>query len=326
MALKFWWLGLVVLLAMVVVFVWRWAAGGRDVAHPAGQPVARTARLKQLPRYRQLVGIQLRWLLIELVCVGIAGLGAVLVVARPAWVNLDSREMRNRDVMLCLDVSRSMGETDAAVIASYQELVTKLQGERIGFTVFDSSSAMVFPLTDDYTFISEQLEHSLEALKNPLQDPVISSTSVGNRGASLIGDGLASCLLAFDRPEEQRSRTVVFATDNSLYGQPLFSLAEAFDRAADGQVLVYAVVPSWMEAQHRAELESNVRRTGGETLTLNPADARVNLTIARGIENSQRRAIMTLPSARSFDQPWPGAALIAVGVAGILVAGRRLRP
>lgn len=325
MALKFWWLGLAVLAVLVAVFIWRWAAGGRDLARPVGEPVARTARVKGLPRYRQLVDRHLRWLVIEVLCLGVAGLGAVLVVARPAWVNLDSREMRNRDVMLCLDVSRSMGETDAAVIASYQDLVTRLQGERIGFTVFDSAAAMVFPLTDDYAFIAEQLEHSAEALKEPLKDPVISSTSVGNRGASLIGDGLASCLLAFDRAGEERSRTVVFATDNSLYGQPLFSLAEAFDKAADAQVLVYAVVPEWMEAHHRAELEAHVARTGGEILTLNPHDPRVNLTISKGIENSQRRAIMTLPSARSFDQPWPGATLIAVGLAGMLLAGWRLR-
>lgn len=325
MALKFWWLGLAVLAAVVVIVAWRWVAGGRDLPHPAGEPVAHTDRLKRLPRYRQLIDRHLHWLLVEVLCLGVAALGAVLVVARPAWVNLDAREMRNRDVMLCLDVSRSMGETDAAVIASYRDLVMRLNGERIGFTVFDSASAMVFPLTDDYAFITGQLDHAAEALKDPLKDPVISSTSVGNRGASLIGDGLASCLLAFDRPGEERSRTVVLATDNALYGRPLFPLTAAFDRAVDSAVLVYAVVPGWIEEPNRAELESEVRRTGGELLTLNPADSRVNLTISSAIERSQRRAIMTLPSARSFDQPWPGAVLILVGLAGMMLAGWRRR-
>ncbi|MDN6021962.1 MAG: VWA domain-containing protein, partial [Acidipropionibacterium jensenii] len=225
MGLKYWYLGLAVTLAMVTVAVIRHVRAGRANLSPAGFPVAHTDRVKVLPRYRHLVRMQLRWLLVEAISLGLACLGVAIVVSRPAWVNIDSREMRNRDVMLCLDVSGSMSQTDAAVISSYQDLVGRLHGERIGFTVFDSAAATVFPLTDDYAFISDQLTETLKAMRTNQTTPVLEATRVGDRGASLIGDGLASCLQGFDRMGEARSRTVVLTPDNDLSGTPLFTLS-----------------------------------------------------------------------------------------------------
>lgn len=324
MGLKFAWLAVAVLVVMVIVAAWRFIAAGR-AANRRGAPVARTDRLKALPRYRALVGHQLRWLLIELACVGLTCLGAVAIVARPAWVGIDSSEMRNRDVVLCLDVSGSMSQTDAAVIASYQDLVSRLHGERIGFVVFDSAAATVFPLTDDYAFIADQLDQIRTAISQGQSSPVLQATRVGNRGASLIGDGLTSCVQQFDRLGEQRSRTVVLATDNNLSGNPLFTLAQAVDQACAKQVLVYGVTPSWAAPADRDAMRTQLARTGGQVLTLNTGDPAGNLAISHGIEAGQRRALLSAPSARSFDQPWPGAVLASIGLAGMVLASWRLR-
>ncbi|MDN5976370.1 vWA domain-containing protein [Acidipropionibacterium jensenii] len=320
MGLKYWYLGLAVTLAMVTVAVIRHVRAGRANLSPAGFPVAHTDRVKVLPRYRHLVRMQLRWLLVEAISLGLACLGVAIVVSRPAWVNIDSREMRNRDVMLCLDVSGSMSQTDAAVISSYQDLVGRLHGERIGFTVFDSAAATVFPLTDDYAFISDQLTETLKAMRTNQTTPVLEATRVGDRGASLIGDGLASCLQGFDRMGEARSRTVVLTTDNDLSGTPLFTLSEAADRAEREHILVYGVTPSWADQAKRADFKAEATRTGGQVLTLNTADPGTNLEISHGIERSQRQALLTMPIARSFDQPWPGALLMLLGLAGMMLA------
>lgn len=324
MGLKFWWLGLAVLLVMAGIACWRWILAGRASTNLKGSPVAHTDRLKSLPRYRQLAAHQLKWLLIEVVSLAVACLGIVVVVSRPEWVSRDSEEMRSRDVMLCLDVSESMRDTDAAVVSSFQDLVGRLQGERIGFTVFNSASATYFPLTDDYAFISEQLQQVIEELgANGSGSPVLTSTLVGNRGYSLIGDGLMSCLQGFDRPEDDRSRTVVFATDNVLSGVPLFDLSEAVDQAVDSRVLVYGIAPEWIDAGGRNDMETEVARTGGQVLALTPGDSLAAATIARGIEKTQRKAMLRAPLARSFDQPWPGALLALLGLAGVVIAGRR---
>lgn len=325
MGLKYWWLGLAVALVMAAVAVIRHVQAGRGNPAPAGAPVAHTDRIKKLPRYQHLARIQLRWLMVEAISLGLACLGVVVVVARPAWVGVDSREMRNRDVMLCLDVSGSMSQTDAAVISSYQDLVGRLHGERIGFTVFDSAAATVFPLTDDYAFISDQLAATLKAMRTNQTTPVLEATRVGNRGASLIGDGLTSCLQGFDRMNESRSRTVVLATDNDLSGTPLFTLNEAVDRAKKSHILVYGVTPSWADSADRTDFTTQLARSGGKVLALNTADPDTNLAISHGIETSQRKALLTMPTARSFDQPWPGATLMLLGLAGMVLAAWRTR-
>ena len=74
-------------------------------------------------------------------------------------------ESRNRDIMLCLDVSGSMYEADSEILRVYAELSKGFKGERIGLVLFDSSPVVVFPLTDDYDFVTKQLESAAEAFK-----------------------------------------------------------------------------------------------------------------------------------------------------------------
>ena len=51
-------------------------------------------------------------------------------------------------------------------------------------------------------------------------------------GSSLVGDGLASCALAFDAQGQDRSRSIILATDNRVFnehGEQIYSLSEAAD-------------------------------------------------------------------------------------------------
>src|SRR5690625_6461369 len=84
-------------------------------------------------------------------------------------------------------------------------------------------------------------------------------------GSSLIGDGLVNCVEAFDRKDEERSRSVIFATDNELAGDPLFTLDEAAQHAIDREVRVYALAPSrYFFPAYLEELEAAVDSTGGD--------------------------------------------------------------
>lgn len=63
-------------------------------------------------------------------------------------------------------------------------------------------------------------------------------------GASLIGDGLASCVMRFDHADEQRARSIILATDNELNGSPpIVSLKEAADYSASKKIRIYTINP-----------------------------------------------------------------------------------
>ena len=105
--------------------------------------------------------------------------------------------------------------------------------------VWDSSAAQIFPLNDDYDYVEEKLASVADEVSSDIGDigdtfggdpdgdpPIYAGTDLGD-GSSLIGDGLASCVLRFDNPDLDRSRTLILATDNALAGTPIVTLEQA---------------------------------------------------------------------------------------------------
>lgn len=331
MALRQAWLALALAAAVLVVCAWRVFVGSTRGERPLDALwIAHTDRIRCLPRFGALARRRVRWLGVELACVVLVLVGALALVARPTAVAGDSREMRARDVMLCLDVSPSMVVADQVVIESFRNLVDRLGGERIGLVAWNSSAVLAFPLTDDYVFVEEQLASLSAALgdaEEGIDDrdgrSVLEAANIG-AGSSLIGDGLMSCLTRFDQRAEERPRTVVFATDNQLAGAPLFTLDEAGEHAVDEAVLVFGISPGLPDGAQRDEFAEVVEATGGSLLDIT-SDPAMEARIVRGIEERQRSAIRTMADARSFDVAWPGALLMSVGLAGVLLAVTRGR-
>lgn len=83
---------------------------------------------------------------------------ATALVARPSTVDEGEEKASSRDIVLCLDVSGSALPYDREVIDTYRQLVDSFKGERIGLSIFNSTSRTVFPLTDDYELVSKQLD------------------------------------------------------------------------------------------------------------------------------------------------------------------------
>lgn len=88
------------------------------------------------------------------------------------------------------------------------ELVKHFEGERIGLSIFNSTSRTVFPLTDDYELVTKQLTSASKALKGvESQDDIdkmsdaeyqdianwLEGTQNRKDATSLIGDGVVSC-------------------------------------------------------------------------------------------------------------------------------------
>ncbi|MFF2620903.1 vWA domain-containing protein [Oerskovia jenensis] len=205
--------------------------------------VANSAYLAQVPafaawvrRYRTLQVAGLAGLLVALV-----GVGAV--AARPVETDLVVDRMGTRDIVLCLDVSGSMTAYDGEILKVYSELVDNFEGERIALSIFNSTSRTVFPLTDDYTLVQEELAAGVAAFdkdpstldfsserdrKDVLEFLTYTAGTLANESAaSLIGDGLANCALQFDEETTDRSRSIILATDNYVAGEPIYTLEEA---------------------------------------------------------------------------------------------------
>ncbi|RAF72079.1 hypothetical protein DN546_32345, partial [Burkholderia multivorans] len=154
MVLMFWWLALALLvLAALAVVVFR-----RPRRTVSSLPVAHSARMTSLPGFRRAMRRKMTLTAAFLGVIALTGLGALAGVARPAWIETVNPEKKLRDVMLCLDVSGSMLGYDADLLAAYQELVERFDGERIGMTVFNATAVSAFPLTDDYDMVQNYLE------------------------------------------------------------------------------------------------------------------------------------------------------------------------
>ena len=117
---------------------------------------------KILTRYRIIL-----YLLYSVLFLGI--LSSSLLTSRIVEKSVISDKKYNRDIMLCLDVSQSTDELNAELVDKYTELVDELKGERIGISIFNATSYLLVPLTQDYDYIKESLtkmDKSLKCIKN----------------------------------------------------------------------------------------------------------------------------------------------------------------
>ena len=190
---------------------------------------------------------------------------ATALVARPSTVDEGEEKASSRDIVLCLDVSGSALPYDREVIDTYRQLVDSFKGERIGLSIFNSTSRTVFPLTDDYELVSKQLDKASSILAGvESQDDIdkmkdsdyqaisdwLEGTQNRKESTSLIGDGVVSCAAMLpgfaygnasaDNAERQRAASIVLATDNVVSGKPTYTLDEALNLTKQAQI-------TWMD-------------------------------------------------------------------------------
>lgn len=267
MALANWWMLLVaagiVVVAVAVGLVLGLRRTGRSDAHEQAR-IARAERVRALPSFRTALNRRIVALCGILLLGIIATASAGVVAARPMTSQTIQPVNTSRDIMLCLDVSGSMTEVDVEVLTVFEELLKEFEGERIGLTIFNSSPVQIFPLTDDYPFIREHLQSIRESFDFTEQTPEHWVGTMNGNGASLIGDGLAACALAFDHPDDERSRSIIFATDNEINGASIVTLQEAAAYAKSIGVRVFSLNPvQGKDAEISAELTEAAETTGG---------------------------------------------------------------
>ncbi|WP_131298337.1 vWA domain-containing protein, partial [Bifidobacterium longum] len=220
---------------------------------------------------------------------------AIVLVARPSQVDAGDERASSRDIVLCLDVSGSTLPYDREVIDTYLELVKHFEGERIGLSIFNSTSRTVFPLTDDYELVTKQLTSASKALKGvESQDDIdkmsdaeyqdianwLEGTQNRKDATSLIGDGVVSCAAMLPgfaygeanhaNADRQRAASIVLATDNVVSGKPTYSLTEALDLTQQTKITVdglYSGPKASESDQTTTDMKSAIESHGGIFLT-----------------------------------------------------------
>ncbi len=327
MALNLWWMVLVAAGALVVAIVIGLLIGLRGRLRHDQRPaalVSRAERLRALPAFRSSVRRQMALLS------GILALGAVavllggVVAARPMAPKTIQPVDTSRDIMLCLDVSGSMADVDVEVLDVFLELLEGFEGERIGLTIFNSSPVQVFPLTDDYPFIEEQLSRVRQSFDYTSETPEHWVGTLNGPGASLIGDGLAACTMRFDHVDDERSRSIILATDNELAGASILTVEEAAHYAKSKQVRVFALNPvQGKDAEVSAELAHAAELTGGQSYALR--DTTTVSDIITEIQKQEATALEGQAQVILVDDPGLWIALMLVAVLGFLVLLWRVR-
>ena len=126
--------------------------------------------------------------------------------ARPAWnPKPQTIERRGRDIMVILDVSKSMLAEDLVPNRlersklAIKDMVDRLQGDRVGLIVFAGNAVLKVPLTLDYGFFDLVLD-----------DIDVMSVS---RGGTKIGDAIRKALDEGFDTQEKKYKDIILITD-----------------------------------------------------------------------------------------------------------------
>lgn len=307
-------------LALLVGIALGWARRRHDRAGD-GVAVARAERIRTLPAFKTAVNKRMLGLASVLTLGIVALMLAGVVAARPQSLKTVDQVASHRDIVLCLDVSGSMIWTNEQVLKTFVDLAKEFEGERLGLTIWNSNAVQVFPLTSDYSFIEEQLTL---AWKGDHYEQTAGTYLPTSGGSSLIGDGLASCVLSFDHPDKDRSRSIIFSTDNQLAGIPIVSLQEAADMATEKDVRVFALTPDALHWQESQELGAAAQSTGGQIYELTS-----NRTVGQIAADVRKEAVAELrgkPQTVSTDVPGPWIVALLLATGAFIIVLERVKP
>lgn len=279
-------IGIALIFLLFIFLFWRIDKKGK---FSGGKKVVADDIIKNDPLYRRRYKVYrvLRVLLIALCIGGIAS--SLVILARPYTTEITQKEKYSRDIILTMDVSSSVDELNMKLIDELKDTVKNLEGERIGVVIFNTSPVYLVPLTDDYEYVIEQLDMVKKSIESNsmfywddfdffgnydeeewayYSQYIYAGTLEGSeeRGSSLIGDGLATAALDFSDLDEdkERSRIIIFTTDNELEGQPFVTLPQAADICKKHNVTVYGIGTQLMYNDAMFEMKSSVESTGGK--------------------------------------------------------------
>ena len=129
------------------------------------EKIANTSFVKNTAYYKKIFKNYQIYKIILLISFGVAILSSILLSSRIQKTETHDLNEYKRDIILCMDVSTSVDQLNVEMIANLKKTVKSLKGERFGISMFNTTSVLVSPLTDDYEYILSSLEGIEKSIK-----------------------------------------------------------------------------------------------------------------------------------------------------------------
>lgn len=301
-----------------------------------GIKVANTQYIKSIPYYKEIVKKQKFFSAIVICFAIISIIFSSILIARPVTSKVTEETKYSRDIFLCMDVSTSVNDLNENLVSTLKDTVKNLQGDRVGISIFNTSSTLIVPLTDDYDYVLDTLENLQKALKVNneadyknedfyyLQQYIRAGTLVGNpeRGSSIISDGLASCVYNFPDLTENRSRIIIFSTDNEMSGEPIITLSEAANLCKEKNITVYPIAPSSVRKTDLEGLKNVAKVTGGEVYT--ETTSNTTTSIVKNINEKAKSVTKTSVKKDKVDVPFIPFTILVCSILILVILDRKV--
>lgn len=230
--------------AFIALLAWLERRGQGDLDRFVAAPLQSRLVLRTTPLRRAL---RLAWF-------GWCGLFLTLALMRPQWgAQFVSTPRVGAQIMVCLDVSRSMLAEDVApnrlerAKAELRDLLSYLDGDQVGLIAFAGRAGVLSPLTPDFSFLRLVLDAA-------------ASSSV-TRGGTRLEEPIRKALAGFrDRGAGEVSRSILLITDGEDHDS--FPL-EAAKTVAERGVRILAI---GFGDEAGSEIRITDPRTGARTL------------------------------------------------------------
>ncbi len=160
---------------------------------------------------------------LQTICILLGLFLTLFAASRPQWgKSLERRLTRSRNVVVAVDVSRSMLAEDVRpnrlerAKADVADLIDSLEGDRCALVAFRRTGVTLCPLTTDRSFLRSALE-SLSPDSAP-------------RGETDLGSAIRAALDALDPAADDHNAIILISDGGDLLGEALENAARAKKR------------------------------------------------------------------------------------------------
>ena len=261
-----------------------------------------------------------------------------ILIMRLSSVKTIKNNEHNLDIFLCMDVSSSVDAFNLDLIDDYKEMIKNFHNKRLGISIFNSSSIVLSPLTEDYDYINDVLNKITKSIvlndsfkSNSYIDDnylylssyIYSGTLEGNsiRGSSLIGDGLASCINNFSDDDFKSTKIIILSTDNNLEGNPIVSLEEAARISKSKNIIVYGIGTNVIDNENKKEFINAVKVTDGKYYDY--SDSSIS-SIIEDIYSFSKTSLNKHDETRKIDIPEIPFIILCISLIGIFILRKKV--